>query len=43
MDKTDSIVVTLSGRGDKDMGIIMDYTKTNAQKMKKHHTKTNKK
>ena len=43
MDKTDSIVVTLSGRGDKDMGIIMDYTKANAQKMKKHHTKTNKK
>jgi tryptophan synthase beta chain len=42
MDKTDSIVVTLSGRGDKDMGIIMDYTKANAQKMKKHHTKTNK-
>ena len=35
MDKSESIVVTLSGRGDKDIGIILHYLKTKERQKKK--------
>ena len=37
MNRSDCVVVTLSGRGDKDMDIIMDYTKTGTSKKKLAH------
>ena len=43
MDKSESIVVTLSGRGDKDIGIILDYLKTKERQKKKHSTSKSKK
>jgi tryptophan synthase beta chain len=43
MDKSESIVVTLSGRGDKDIGIILHYLKTKERQKKKHSTSRSKK
>jgi len=43
MDKSESIVVTLSGRGDKDIGIIMHYLKTKERQKKKHSISRSKK
>ncbi|HEY7569972.1 MAG TPA: tryptophan synthase subunit beta [Nitrososphaeraceae archaeon] len=40
MNSSDSVVVTLSGRGDKDMDIIMDYTKPGTRKNKRDDRKT---
>jgi tryptophan synthase beta chain len=42
MKKEDIIVVTLSGRGDKDVEIVQDYlnkSKNNEKKKKKKHAK----
>lgn len=36
MDKDDIIVITLSGRGDKDVQVVQDYLDHNSGKMKKH-------
>ena len=36
MDKDDVIVITLSGRGDKDVQVVQDYLDHNSGKMKKH-------
>ena len=35
MKKTESIVVTLSGRGDKDIGIVQEYMKKNVKNKRK--------
>lgn len=43
MDKSESIVVTLSGRGDKDIGTILHYLKTKERQKKKHSTSRSKK
>jgi tryptophan synthase beta chain len=43
MDKSESIVVTLSGRGDKDIGIILHYLKTKERQKKKQGTSRSKK
>jgi tryptophan synthase beta chain len=39
MKKDDIIVVTLSGRGDKDVQIVQDYLKKNNSKIKTKHAK----
>jgi tryptophan synthase beta chain len=36
MDKDDIIVVTLSGRGDKDVEVVQDYLDKQGRKKKKH-------
>jgi len=36
MDKDDVIVVTLSGRGDKDVQVVQDYLDQKSRKKKKH-------
>jgi tryptophan synthase beta chain len=43
MDKSESIVVTLSGRGDKDISIILHYLKTKERQKEKHSTSRSKK
>jgi tryptophan synthase beta chain len=39
MDRDDAIVVTLSGRGDKDVQVVQDYLDRQGGKKKKHATK----
>jgi tryptophan synthase beta chain len=41
MKKDDIIVVTLSGRGDKDVEIVQDYLNKNSRKKKTNHAKQN--
>jgi tryptophan synthase beta chain len=36
MDKDDNIVVTLSGRGDKDVEVVLEYMKTKEKRTKKY-------
>ena len=43
MDKSESIVVTLSGRGDKDIGIILHYLKIKERQKRNHGTSRSKK
>jgi tryptophan synthase beta subunit len=39
MDKNENIVVTLSGRGDKDVDIILQYLKMKEKKREKYGKK----
>ena len=36
MDKNESIVVTLSGRGDKDVEVVLEYLRMKKQRKEKH-------
>jgi tryptophan synthase beta chain len=39
MNKEDIVVITLSGRGDKDVQIVQDYLNKNTNKIKKRKKK----
>src|SRR5207249_10551060 len=42
MDKSESIVVTLSGRGDKDVEVVLEYVKMKEKTRKKYDTNSKK-